>query len=364
MTRTPEAVPLWMTAQPSAAVPPEPPSVRTGVWGRVASVPEGPEIGGARVQGCVIALDVGGTGMKGAVLDHAMRPLDTVHRPTPRADGPRAVLHAVADTLLALKRSAAGRGLTVRHAGVVVPGIVDDGLQRAVWSANLGWRDLALAALLEERTGLPVALGHDVRAGGVAECALGAARGTRNVLFVAIGTGIAAALVCDGRPVRADGYAGELGHIAVGSGAGACACGGSGCLETVASAAAVASAYTARTGRAVDGAADVATLTAQGDPVAREVWNRAATGLAEALATATALLAPELIVLGGGLAEAGPLLLDPVRAGLEKRLTFHRRPLLVQAELGDRAACLGAGLAAWQAAGHAAPADRTGAPAR
>ncbi|MFE2722247.1 ROK family protein [Kitasatospora sp. NPDC059327] len=322
----------------------------------------GPEDPGA--PGCVIALDVGGTGMKGAVLDRDMRPVETVHRPTPRADGPRAVLDAIADTLIDLNRSATGHGLPVRHVGLAVPGIVDDRLQRAVWSANLGWRGLPLASLLQERTGLPVTLGHDVRAGGVAECALGAARGAQDVLFVAIGTGIAAALVCDGRPIRAAGYAGELGHIAVGSEALACACGGSGCLETVASAAAVATAYTARSGRPVSGAADVAALTAQGDPVAREVWTRAATGLAQALATVTTLLAPELIVLGGGLAEAGPLLLDPVRAGLEEHLTFQRRPSVVQAELGDRAACLGAGLAAWQAVGHTTPAARTGVPVR
>ncbi|WP_063795144.1 ROK family protein [Kitasatospora sp. MBT66] len=332
--------------------------------------------------GCVIALDVGGTGMKGAVLDHGMRPLHTVHRPTPRADGPAAVLDAITDTLLDLNRSAVGSGLPVHHTGVAVPGIVDDVRRRAVRSVNLGWSDLPLAALLEERTGLPVALGHDVRAGGVAECAMGAARGAADVLFVAIGTGIAAALVCDGRPLLAGGYAGEIGHIPVPSGAGACACGGADCLETVASAAAVASAYTARTGRPVSGAADVAALTAQGDPVARAVWDRAATGLAEALATTATLLSPELIVLGGGLAEADRLLLDPVRAGLAERLTFQRRPVVVRAELGDRAACLGAGLAAWRAAGHPvtwraggrpatgqvpghpATAGRTGAPAR
>ncbi|MEV0190689.1 ROK family protein [Kitasatospora purpeofusca] len=311
----------------------------------------------------MIALDVGGTGMKGAVLDHGMRPLHTVHRPTPRADGPAAVLDAIAATLLDLNRSAAGSGLPVRHTGVAVPGIVDDVRRRAVRSVNLGWSDLPLAALLEERTGLPVVLGHDVRAGGVAECAMGAARGATDVLFVAIGTGIAAALVCDGRPLLAGGYAGEIGHIPVPSGAGPCACGGSGCLETVASAAAVASAYAARTGRPVAGAADVAALTAQGDPVAGEVWDRAATALAEALATAATLLSPELIVLGGGLAEADGLLLDPVRAGLAERLTFQRRPAVVRAELGDRAACLGAGLAAWRAAGHPVTRRADGRPA-
>nr|WP_051494281.1 ROK family protein [Streptomyces exfoliatus] len=305
-----------------------------------------------RAHDCVIGLDVGGTGMKGAVLDRSMQPVASLRRPTPRAEGPDAVVAAVTEALLDLGGLAAERDLTVRHAGVVVPGIVDEGLRRAVWSANIGWRDLPLAALLERGTGLPVRLGHDVRAGGVAECALGAGRGMRNVLFVAIGTGIAAALVCDGAPVVSGGYAGELGHVVVEPGGTACSCGGAGCLETVASATAVATRYTALTGRTVSGAAEVAALTGRGDPVARAVWERAADALAAALATVTSLLAPELVVLGGGLAEADALLLDPVRAGLSERLTFQRRPVLARAELGDRAGCLGAGLAAWQAAGH------------
>ncbi|UYQ66032.1 ROK family protein [Streptomyces peucetius] len=297
--------------------------------------------------GCVIALDVGGTGMKGALLDRGLDPLVTLRRPTPRTAGPGAVVDEIAATLAVLAGRAAARGLTVHRAGVVVPGVVAEDLRTAVHSANLGWRDLPLAALLEARTRLPVTLGHDVRAGGAAECLLGAARGARNVLFVAIGTGIAAAVVCDGRPVRADGHAGELGHVVVEPGGARCACGGRGCLETVASASAVATAFAARSGREGTDAADVAALVARSDRDALAVWDRAADALATALATATTLLAPELIVLGGGLAEAGDLLLGPVRARLADRLTFQRRPGLVRAELGDRAGCLGAGLAAW-----------------
>lgn len=312
---------------------------------------------------CVVALDVGGTGMKGAVLDHSMQPVVALHRPTPRADGPEAVVDAITDALLCLARRAAERELSVRHAGVVVPGIVDEELQRAVWSANLGWRDLMLGAVLEARTGLPVTLGHDVRAGGAAECALGAARAARNAVFVAVGTGIAAAIVCDGKPLSCDGFAGELGHVRVPGGT-PCACGGTGCLETIASASAVADAYTTRAGRPVAGAADVAALVERGDPVARAVWERATEGLAEALTAVTTLFAPELIVLGGGLAEADRLLLDPVRDGLASRLTFQRTPVLVRAALGDRAGCLGAGLAAWQAAGHHIPSLLTGASAQ
>ncbi|MCX4750407.1 ROK family protein [Kitasatospora sp. NBC_01287] len=299
---------------------------------------------------CVIALDVGGTGMKGALLDRELKPVLTARRPTPRGAGPDAVLDAVTAALTTLAEQAAHHALTVRRAGVVVPGIVDEERALAVFSANLGWRDLRLADLLARRTGLPVTLGHDVRAGGYAETVLGAARGARDVLFVAIGTGISAAVISDGHPLRAGGYAGELGHLVVEPDGAPCGCGSHGCLETVAAAPAIAAAYTARSGHAVDGAAGVAALVARGDADAAAVWARASEALGAALATATTLLAPELIVLGGGLAEAGELLLAPVRAALAEHLTFQRRPNVVRAALGDEAGCLGAGLHAWQAA--------------
>ncbi|KOG36673.1 ROK family transcriptional regulator [Streptomyces viridochromogenes] len=299
---------------------------------------------------CVIALDVGGTGMKGALLDRDLNTLHALRAATPRRSGPEAVVGEIVTVLRGLDASAVARGLTVRNAGVVVPGIVDEETRTAVHSVNLGWRDLPLAAVLERATGLPVALGHDVRAGGAAECRLGAARGARDAWFVPIGTGVSAAVFSDGRAVRAGGYAGELGHVVVEPGGDPCACGGRGCLETVASAASVGAAYAARSGREVDGAAEVAAMLVQGDPDARAVWDRAVEALAAALATAATLLAPEVVVVGGGLAESGGLLLDPLRAALARRLSFQRRPDLVRAALGDRAGCLGAGLAAWESA--------------
>ncbi|KRV48054.1 ROK family transcriptional regulator [Wenjunlia vitaminophila] len=291
--------------------------------------------------------------MKGALFDGDLRPLAVLHEPTPAAAGPQAVVDTAAQALLRLTGQAADHGLRVHGAGVVVPGIVREDAQLAVRSVNLGWRDLPLAEVLSERTGLPVVLGHDVRAGGLAESVLGAARGVRNVLFVAIGTGIAGALVCDGEPTQGQGYAGELGHLVVDPGGARCACGGRGCLETVASASAVAAAFTARTGRSVEGAAGVAALVARGDADAVSVWQRAVDALATALATTVTLFGCERVVLGGGLAEAGELLLGPVRQRLDEKLTFQRRPSVVAAELGDRAGCLGAGLLARRAAARA-----------
>jgi glucokinase len=118
----------------------------------------------------------------------------------------------------------------------------------------------------------------------------------------------------------------------------------------VASAAAVARRYTSRGGIEVDGAAEVAALVRENDPLARAVWDEAVTALGAVLRTCLTLLGTEVVVVGGGLAEAGDLLLDPLRADLDRRLTFQRRPRIVGAALGDQAGCLGAALLAWRRA--------------
>lgn len=291
----------------------------------------------------MIALDVGGTRLKGAVIQDGTQELWTLQRATGAGDGPQAVVRTVLETLEQLRANPTARDAGA--CGLVLPGIVDSSTGRAVWSENLGWREIPLGALAGERTGLPVAVGHDVRAGGLAEAQLGAARHADNVLFVPIGTGIGAAIIADGRVVDGNGMAGELGHIDVGHDE-PCACGATGCLEAIASAAALARRYRRRTRNDVDGAEDVLGRVRNGDRVAEEVWDQAVDALASGLATACALLAPEIIVIGGGLAGAGSELITPVSTRLAARLTFHRRPRVVATELGDRAGCLGAGLLA------------------
>ncbi|MEU5423582.1 ROK family protein, partial [Streptomyces sp. NPDC020667] len=197
----------------------------------------------------VIALDVGGTAMKAALIGPDHQILHEARRPTRRDHGPDAVVDGILD--LAAELRAAGRekfGREAEAAGVAVPGIVDGEAGTAVYAANLGWRDVPLRDLLTERLGggTPVALGHDVRTGGLAEGRVGAGRDADRFLFVALGTGIAGAIGIDGRIEQGShGYAGEIGHISVRSGANApkCGCGGTGCLETLASAAAVSAAW-------------------------------------------------------------------------------------------------------------------------
>ncbi|MFG2103229.1 ROK family protein [Micromonospora echinaurantiaca] len=294
----------------------------------------------------VVALDVGGTGMKCALVDPAGTVLHTERHPTGAERGPTAVVDTILEVAEGLAGKARADGRTPVAVGIAVPGVVDEARGVAVWSANVGFRDVPLRELAQARLGLPAALGHDVRAGGLAEARLGAGRGAGHVLFVAIGTGIAAAHVVDGSAaVGAHGAAGEIGHILVRPGGPRCGCGRPGCLEAVASASAVGRRYAELAGEPAT-AAEVAARAAAGEALAGQVWRETVEALADGLASGQALFDVATIVLGGGLAQAGAQLLDPLRAALHERMTFHREPRLVAAALGDEAGCLGAALLA------------------
>ncbi|GII87125.1 hypothetical protein Ssi03_51150 [Sphaerisporangium siamense] len=394
----------------------------------------------------VVALDVGGTAMKGGLVSASGEVLMTERRVTPRADGPLRVVEAIRSFVGDL--AAAGPGAP-SGVGLAVPGLVTE--DRAVYSANIGWKDVPATDFTP--LNVPVRLGHDVRTGGLAESVLGAGRSVRDFLFLPIGTGIAGAVIIGGAPYGgSSGWGGEIGHIPVFPGGERCACGQTGCLETYASAASVARRYAERLSRtaslhppsglrdtagqpptaahlnsprhsdtarhrhtaghrdaggildtsglpdtpafrslsdrqaaagrhtapgpseeditslgtspyvdditAARGTAtaeDVVHLAMRGDPDAAAIWDDALEALSYALATYTLLLDPSTIVLGGGLAEAGHALLDPLAERLQSRLTFRAAPPLRSAALGMNAGMLGAALLGWQAAGVPTP---------
>ncbi|MFH8368707.1 ROK family protein [Streptomyces sp. NPDC018031] len=298
----------------------------------------------------VIALDVGGTGMKAALVAADGELLHEDRRPTGREAGPDAVVARILDFADELRALGEQRyGVPASAAGVGVPGVIDEARGIAVFAANLGWRDVPLRALLSQRlAGIPVALGHDVRTGGLAEGRIGAGNGTGRFLYVALGTGIAGAIGIDGRiEPGAHGSSGEIGHVIVRPGGPACGCGQSGCMERLASASAVGGAWAEVCGDPTADAADCAKAVESGDPRARAVWSEAVAALADGLVTAVTLLDPEMLIIGGGLAEAGETLFAPLRAAVADRITFQRQPVIVPAALGDTAGCLGAGLLAW-----------------
>ncbi|MFZ0388589.1 MAG: ROK family protein [Solirubrobacteraceae bacterium] len=301
----------------------------------------------------VVAIDVGGTTLKGSLVDRSGCSHGLVRRQTPVAEGAQAVLEAV--TSLAADLSRADRGARPVAVGLAVPGLVQERTGSVLNATNLGWRDVAIGPLLTERLEMTVAVSHDVRAGALAEGVLGAARGCRDYLLVTLGTGVGAAVVIDGRPYTgAHGIGGELGHVAVEPRGPICGCGRAGCLEAVASAGHIALRYHAMMGGAGEpvSAEEVARrAVGRGDAIANSVWREAIQALTLTIANYATLLDPELVVIGGGMAGAGANLFDPVRHGLNAHMRFGEPPPVVPASLGAEAVRFGAAVAAWRAAG-------------
>ena len=309
--------------------------------------------GGAPV---VLAVDVGGTSFKGALVDAAGGFLHGDAAAIGGLSGEEAYAHllALCERLVA---SARARGVSPLALGLVAPGM--NGETGAVrFSSNLGWRDMPLGPRLAGALGLPVAAGHDVRTAGIAEGLLGAGRGLQDFALVMIGTGIAAAFVSNGAVTAgARAMGGELGHAPVVPDGERCPCGQLGCLEAYASGGAIARRYRAAGGTAALEAVAVAAAQAH-DPVAARVWGEAVRALAVAFAGVTMMLDPAAIVLGGGLAQAGPVLLDPLRAALAGRLAWRDPPPLAVSPLGLAAGRIGAAILACRAAGRTEAVDR------
>jgi glucokinase len=303
--------------------------------------------------GAVIAFDVGGTDTKSALFDETGRMLGLTRTPTPHrgADTATAVLEHVQE--LTLQKAREFPAVRPVAAGLIVPGLVDDDRGIGIHATNLNWSDVPFKQLVEARLGIPASFSHDVRAAGQAEHRLGAARPYNDVVVMVIGTGIASALFIDGRPYIAGGYAGEIGHSVVDPAGPLCSCGAHGCLESIGSAGAIARRYQERTGIKPSGAKEVLELAKDGDVAAGEVWSDALNALALSIAQLTAVLAPQAVVIGGGLAQAGDALFVPLRERVDALLSFHRRPELVPASIGENAGLFGAALRARDLVGDA-----------
>lgn len=287
-----------------------------------------------------LAVDVGGTGMKAALFDADGRIVDARTAPTP--DCTHSAASEVMDVIADFHSSFAAdhEGHPIAEAAVVIPGIVDEVSGTGIHSANLGWKNVPFRTLLSSRLNTNVTLSHDVRAAGRAEFEL-VAETPADAVMITIGTGIAAAVRVGGQLISAGGYAGEVGftEVTVDTAEGLFR----GPIEHLASASSIAKRYSQRSGIEVAGSLDVLEAVHAGDPIANQVFAEAVDGLGAVCAQLAAIVAPEAIVLGGGLSGADELL-DGVRAALKSRLDFHRMPSIRRASLGPVAGLIGAGL--------------------
>lgn len=290
----------------------------------------------------VVAVDVGGTEIKSALVDSDLNLIATINAPTPKAD------KTGVETVKAIVElvSEFSKQQTVSAIGLAVPGALDEPAGTSRWSGNLQWENLPIRNLLADAVNIPVAFGHDVRTAAVAEMRNGAAKGSRNAIFIPMGTGIAAALIIDGEIRSADGFAGEIGHVNV-NGKYPCVCGKSGCLEAASSTLAISKAYEISSGKTGVTTEEIYKLVVAGDPVATQVWNDATAAMARACEVLITILAPDVIVFGGGLSNAGETFLKPIRQYLDSSLTFQRKPRLEIAHYKSQAGAIGCAMLAF-----------------
>ena len=233
------------------------------------------------------------------------------------------------------------------------------------FAPNLPWKGvIPLAAMFEERLGIPTALTNDANAAAIGEMTYGAARGMKDFIMITLGTGVGSGIVINGQVVYGhDGFAGELGHVIVRRDGRICGCGRKGCLETYCSATGV-----ARTAReflvarpepsllrdipAEDIVSkDVFDAAVRGDKLAQDIFEYTGRILGEALADFIAFSSPEAIILFGGLAKSGDYIMKPIRKAIDDNILkiYEGKTKLLISELKDAdAAVLGASALGWE----------------
>ncbi len=306
--------------------------------------------------GLTVGIDVGGTKIAGGVVDDDGNILATARRESPATDT-AAIEGAIQDLVTELRGSHDIEGV-----GIGAAGFVDNKRSTVMFAANLAWRDERLKDDLEGKLGLPVVVENDANAAAWGEVTFGAGADVDDFMLVTVGTGVGGGIVLNGQLHRgAFGVAAEIGHIRMVPGGRLCGCGNLGCWEQYASGSALVKDAQERAMRDPAAAASLieragGDIDAISGPMITEdakagddfsVAQLAALGrwVGEGIATLTAVLDPAVVVIGGGVSEAGALLLEPVREHFLSNLTGRdHRPLLQirQAELGNRAGVIGA----------------------
>jgi glucokinase len=310
-----------------------------------------------------IGIDLGGTNLRAAIAD-----TETGHiyhqrkRPTLAAEGQEAVIARIVQ-LIGEVIQAGGVDCDIKGVGIGVPGTpdIDTGVIQFLPNLPGKWLNVPLQAMVEEQVNLPVALINDVRAITLGEWKFGAGRGADTLACIAIGTGIGGGVVVNGQfHLGIGGTAGEFGHHVVEIDGLPCGCGGKGCLELYASGPAIAAmgvkevmhGHTTRIGELVGhdlnriDAGTVVQAALEGDPIARGILQRAGMYLGIAVGNILGVISPQKVIFGGGVSQAGDLLLRPIVQTVNERV--HVIPLqkveFALAELGIKGGLIGAAL--------------------
>ncbi|CAN2239849.1 ROK family glucokinase [Candidatus Planktophila dulcis] len=303
-----------------------------------------------------IGVDVGGTKVLGGVVDESGTVVKTARRDTPR-EGGSALTQAIADVAKELMAE-----FTIDSVGVSAAGFVSSDRKTMLATPNIaGWNGVDLDYQVTSLIGLPVVIENDANAAAWGEARFGAGRGKRHMLMLTVGTGIGGGIVVNGELYRgAFGIAAEIGHIRVVPEGHLCGCGARGCFEqygsgnalmrhareAIAASPNIARNLLARGDGTLEGLTGKAITDAarDGDAVALAAFNTTAQWLGAGIASLAVVLDPECVVIGGGVIDAGEILLKPTREALERSMPFagkHPYPEIIGAQLGNEAGLVG-----------------------
>lgn len=306
--------------------------------------------------GLTVGVDIGGTKIAAGLVDEGGRLVKETRRVTP-ASSPPEIVDAIADIVREL-----GERHEIEAVGVGAAGFVDKARANVLFAPNLAWRDEPLRQRVESRTKLPTVIENDANAAAWAEFRFGAAADVDDMVLLTVGTGLGGGLVLDGELFRgAFGVSGEVGHLRLVPDGHLCGCGNRGCWEQYASGSALVreAREFARSGgpqaapllelaggdpEKVDGPM-VTRAAKEGDASARELIEDLGRLIGEGLVSLAAVIDPAAVVVGGGVSEAGDLLLEPARSTYRQNMSARgHRPVLEirQARLGNEAGIIGA----------------------
>jgi len=306
-----------------------------------------------------LGIDLGGTNIKGGVVNEAGEIIREASRPTHVEQGVDAIADGIAAVIRELEQGERFAGV-----GLGCPGTVDDQIGEVVCAFNLGMIHYDLRGAIEARTGYAIRLGNDANVAALAEAAVGAGRGAHSTVVVTLGTGVGGGVVLEGKMLTGwTGAASELGHMVIREGGEACTCGRRGCFEAYASATALirqtkaameahpesAMHAVAAENGAVDGRTAF-TAKERGDAAAAEVVDAYIKYLACGVTNIINIFFPEVIAFSGGIANQGESLLAPLREEVHRQEFGYkyvkRHARLVQCELGYQSGIIGAALLA------------------
>lgn len=318
-------------------------------------------------------IDLGGTNIKGVLATADGTIVQDANVPTKSYEGPEGVLRRIGDLIEELSVQASGKPLSV---GMGVPGLVDvgSGVTRFLPNLPTHWKDVPAGSILRKRLGVPVYIINDVRMATLGELVFGHGRTVSSMVFFALGTGIGGGVVIDGKlRLGMLGAAGELGHQTIVPDGPYCGCGSNGCLETLASGPALTaegvrlmlSGQAPKLNELAGGnpqkvtTREIAAAARDGDKGALAAIHRSAKYLGIGIGNLIGAIHPELVVLGGGVAQMGDVLLDPVREEVQRRVKmippeYYRIEL---SQVGDGAGVMGAIALAMRGESLAAGAD-------